>query len=185
MAYPKPLPLTKLLLSLLVGTGRITVDFYVLLHDLKFHRGNYLRGGHALVKEYQRLNHTAAARRALTQLRHTRYLTAQKIGQRLVVTLTAKGLAATLAAQLRHTPPRSDKLYTVVVFDVPQSQDAARRQFRWLLRQGGFAKLQQSVWVSSHDVYELVAQFITQAKLKSWVNIFQAKNFFKPPNERI
>ncbi len=153
-----------------------------MLYDLKYHRGTYLRGGHTLVKEYQRLSKETAAKRALTQLRQARYITAQKIGKRLLVTLTAKGRAATLVTQLKRAPRRPDTLSTVVVFDIPESQNIARRQFRWLLRQGGFAKLQQSVWVSRADVYKLVAQFVAQAKLKPWVNVFHAEHFLHLPH---
>lgn len=170
-------PTTKLLLSLLATTGQATIDFSTMLYDLKYHRGAYVRGGHALVKEYQRFSREREARLVLGQLKRANYVKAQRIGNRLMVSLTTKGRAASLAGQLKAASPRGDKLVTVVIFDIPESQNQARRQFRLLLRQGGFTKLQQSVWVSRADTYYLLARFIKQVKLQRWVNIFHAKNF--------
>jgi len=175
------LPTTKLLLALLSSTGKVAIDFYTLLYDLKFHRGDYVRGGHALVKEYQRFNKQREAKVALQQLKRAKYIQAQKIGNRLMVSLTAKGRAATLSAQLKAAQPRGDKLATVVIFDIPESQNNARRQLRLLLRQSGFTKLQQSVWQSKGDTYHLLAEFIKQVKLERWINVFRAKDFLNRP----
>lgn len=89
-------------------------------------------------------------------------------------------MAATLAIKLKQTP-RSVRGYTVVIFDIPQSENTARRQLRLLLRQGGFYKLQQSVWASSNDNYELLADFIKHLKLQQWVNLFRGSNFLYLP----
>ncbi|HAO81139.1 MAG TPA: CRISPR-associated endonuclease Cas2 [Candidatus Veblenbacteria bacterium] len=171
------LPISKLLLGLLASTGQASIDFYTLLYDMRYHRRAYIAGGHALVKEYQRLEKEHAVKEALRQLKRRHYIKTQKVGKRLMVTLTQKGSMATLAVNLQRAAMRSDKLYTVVVFDVPQSQNTVRRQLRLLLRQGGFIKLQQSVWMSKTDTYELIAQFIKQVKLEPWVNVFRARDF--------
>ncbi len=171
------LPTTKLLLSLLASTGQAMIDIATMFYDFRFNRGLYWRGGHALVKEYQRFSKQREVKEILKQLARTKYIKAQKIGNRLMIGLTDKGRAASIAMQLKATKPRDDKLATVVIFDIPQSQNHARRQFRLLLRQGGFTKLQQSVWGSRGDTYHLLAQFIRQLKLTRWVNIFHAKDF--------
>lgn len=174
-------PATKFLLELLAQAGRAPLDFFVFLHDLKYHRAAYARGGHALVEEFKRLKDQRTALRTLTVLSHSRYLTVHRIGRRLMVTLTTKGVAATLASHLRQAPKRSDGAYTVVIFDVPESQHLARRQFRLLLRQGGFIKLQQSVWVSERDVYDMVVEFVEQVKWQPWVNVFYSSHFWRWP----
>lgn len=174
-------PITKLLLELLAAAGTGTVDFYVMLHDLRFHRGAYLGGGHGYVKELQRLQNERAAKLVLKRLRERGYIRAQKLGRRLMVTLTTKGEQTTLAARLRVAPLRADRLYTVVIFDIPQSQNQTRRQFRWLLRQGGFIKLQQSVWVSRADAYQVLAAFTKRLRLEPWVNVFYARSFLNLP----
>lgn len=176
-------PTTKVLLDLLSATGRGVVDFATLLYDLKYHRGAYLKGGHAYVKELQLLRDERQAKLVLKRLQERGYVRARNLGARILVTLTTKGEQATLAARLRTTPVRKDELYTVVIFDIPQSQNLARRQFRWLLRQGGFTKLQQSVWVSPSDAYQLLAAFVKRLKLEPWVNVFYARTFLHLPKQ--
>lgn len=179
--YMPRVPATKFMLSLLAATGQTVVDFSTLLYDLKYHRSAYVRGGHALVQEYKRFRSEHEARAVLQQLKRARYVTAEKTGRRLMVSLTAKGRFAILATQLKTTRPRDDKLSTVVIFDIPESQSRTRRQLRLLLRQGGFTKLQQSVWRSRGDTHRLLTQFIKQAKLERWINIFHAKDFLSEP----
>lgn len=171
-------PITKVLLSLLAGTAEAAVDYYALLHALRHHRGTYFHGGLGAVRELARLRRERDARYALRQLQASSYVKARVIGTRLMVSLTAKGRATALATRLRSAPERADGLATVVVFDVPQSQNSARRRFRLLLRQGEFAKLQQSVWVSRRDTYALLREFIREAKLAAWVTVFRANDFF-------
>ncbi len=181
MSQTPRLPATKLLLALLARTGEASIDFYTFLHDLRYHRGTYMRGGHELVQELKRLGEAKQAQRVLDRLHQARYLKAHEIGNRLIVTLTKKGLAAALAVQLHQAPRRADKLCTVVIFDIPETERGARRQFRLLLRQGGFTKLQQSVWVSRGDTHELVTKFVKQAALEAWVNVFLATSFLHLP----
>ena len=173
-------PLTKLILGLLAGTGKPAIDFYSMLYDMRHYHGAYLRGGHASVQELKRLRREQDAKRALRQLQYAKYVKARRIGKRLEISLTQKGLAVTLALQLKQAA-KSKLGYTVVIFDVPQSENAARRQLRLLLRQGGFTKLQQSVWISQKDVYRLLADFIKKVKLEQWVNIFYGSNLLHLP----
>ncbi len=174
-------PTTKILLSLLVQTGQKLIDFHTFLHDLKSYHTTYLQGGYSLVKEIKKIQSEKNAKLTLKHLRLRNYVKSQKMGKRLQVILTNKGLAATLVDRLRQTKKRPDKLFTVVIFDIPQTQNLARRQLRLLLRQGGFKKLQQSVWVSENDTYLLITKFINDLKINSWVNIFYAKDFISPP----
>ena len=175
------LPVTKILLNLLAFTGRETIDFLTLLQDLHLYRGIFIRGGYEYVREFKRLQRENYARQALYNLRYSRYVIARRAGHRLMVHLTDKGKEALLSFQLRQADRRLDRRYTVVIFDIPQSARVARRQFRLLLRQGGFIKLQQSVWISQRDVYQLISDLVRHLKLESWVNVFLASNFLHLP----
>ncbi len=174
-------PISKIILTLLAQTGQTAIDYYNFFADLKFNRGYYLRGGHDLVVKMKKLQEEKLIKVTLKNLQRSNYIKAKKIGQRLTIFLTKKGLASTLAIRLKQSPTSKHKLATVVIFDIPQSQNAARRQFRLLLRQGGFTKLQQSVWASQRDNYNLVIEFVKQTKLTPWVNVFHANNFLTPP----
>ncbi len=179
-----PAPLTKLLLRTLAATGQRVVDFYVMLHDLKYNRGWYRQGGHANVREEQWLRDERRAKLALVRLRRSNYVIARKIGQRLVIELTDKGRQALLSQTLRSAPKAHDGSLTVVVFDVPESQRLARQQLRLMLKQGGFVKLQQSVWVSERDCYGLVSDFVKRIKAARWVNVFRGYDFLHLPEKQ-
>jgi len=55
-----------------------------------------------------------------------------------------------------------DRLWRVVVFDVPQSKDKMRRELRRAMSMYGFKMLQQSVWVYPHACDDFVALFKEQ-----------------------
>jgi len=176
----KRIPLTKVILSLLVKAGGTAADFCTTMSDLRSYQSAYLLGGHTYVQELKRLKKERDVKRALYQLKHVKYVKARRIGKQLEVSLTEKGLAVTLASQLKQAPKRKHGL-TVVVFDIPQTENEARRQFRLLLRQGGFVKLQQSVWVSQKDNYKLLVDFVKKIKLQPWINVFYGSNFLHQP----
>ncbi len=175
-------PLTKLLLALLVATGKEVIDLMSVMNDLNYYRSALLRGGHPHVSELKRLRREQDIRRAFYRLQDAHYVTARKIGKRLLVSLTDKGSANSLALQLRQAPVLAEERFTVVIFDVPQTQQAARRRLRQLLRQGEFKKLQQSVGVSKRDTLSLITRFVREKKLQSWVNVFLASDFLYPPH---
>ncbi len=183
MTPTKPRPVTKALLGILAELGGTLVDLNDLFVDIGQGYGSaHRRGGHEYVLELKALHQAARAQAAFRNLRRARYITARKIGRRFEVSLTPKGSAAVLVQQLRQLQPkRGATAYTVVVFDVPQTENRTRDQLRWLLRQGGFTKLQQSVWVGPAEAYQLVAAFVRQVHLQRWVNLFQATNFFHLP----
>ncbi|MDO8552899.1 MAG: hypothetical protein Q7S01_05285 [bacterium] len=49
-----------------------------------------------------------------------------------------------------------DKRYRLVMFDVPQYRRATRDRLRGIMRECGFLRLQDSVWIFPHDCEELV-----------------------------
>jgi DNA-binding transcriptional regulator PaaX len=173
---------SKILLDILAKTSQTLIDFGTFFYDMKHWRSAYMRGGSAYVRELKKLKNEKGVRLAYESLRRSKYITARKIGKKLIISLTAKGVAKTLSEQLLSTKPNAQNFYTVVIFDIPETERLARRQFRLFLRQSGFKKLQQSVWVSNNDVLQSLAKFIKQIKLQCWVNVFYAKNFLYPPH---
>lgn len=51
---------------------------------------------------------------------------------------------------------RWDRRFRMVVFDIPQKRRIVRDQLRSLMREAGFYRLQQSVWVHPYDCEELM-----------------------------
>ncbi len=171
--------LTKKLLLFLTAVGKELISTIELLNDLHNYRSLYLRVGQPQVDEFKKLRNEKILRTTIQALKRRQYIKAKKIGKRLMFYLTDKGKMACLTEQLRQTKPNSKRFHTVVIFDIPESQRLARRQLRWLLRQGNFIKLQQSVWMSKTDTYELITRLTKELKLQPWVNVFYATNFLK------
>ena len=76
--------------------------------------------------------------------------------------LTEKGQVALAldkmrAAQQLGRTRRWDKRYRLVMFDVPQYRRAVRDRLRNIMRECGFLRLQDSVWIYPYDCEELIA----------------------------
>ncbi|KKU39764.1 MAG: hypothetical protein UX54_C0004G0002 [Parcubacteria group bacterium GW2011_GWA2_46_39] len=119
--------------------------------------------------------------KTINSLIRRRYLEAKKIGHRVELFLTNKGQTATTSQRLLNASLHTRWNFTVVVFDIPRTENAVRRRFRWLLRQGGFLKLQHSVWISRRQVYKIMAKLINDLGLKKWVNVFEGQRFLVTP----
>lgn len=172
-------PLTKTILYFLASIGEAGLDYYNMFAAPRRFGWQAVGQDRYYVRELSRLRDKAVAQRALKNLRKSKYIIAQKIGKKVMIKLTSKGLKTTLTNQLRQAPKRSDGLATVVIFDIPEDFRAVRRELRWFLRQGGFHKLQQSVWLHEGDVYKLVNNFIKETKAERWINVFYGSNFLR------
>jgi len=76
--------------------------------------------------------------------------------------ITDSGQRHLALEQARNSKPakrrrRWDKRYRLVMFDIPQERRNTRDRLRFLMREFGFLRLQDSVWVSPYDCEELVA----------------------------
>ncbi|OGG57485.1 CRISPR-associated endonuclease Cas2 [Candidatus Kaiserbacteria bacterium RIFCSPHIGHO2_01_FULL_55_17] len=56
-----------------------------------------------------------------------------------------------------HRKLRWDRRYRMVIFDIPETRRGTRERLRRLMREFGFLRIQDSVWVSPHECEELVA----------------------------
>ena len=180
---PRP-PLSKTLLRALSQGGGVAVDFITFLHDIRHWQSAYGRGGSAYVHELKRLKEHRLAREALRTLERRGFVRCQHQADRLIVSLTPKGWDAALPEQLRHAPVHEPNTFTVVIFDIPETASAVRQQLRLLLRQGGFIKLQQSVWMSNLNNQTILANFIQRERLTRWVNLFCASKLLVPPRHQ-
>jgi DNA-binding transcriptional regulator PaaX len=176
------MPLTRLVLSIIADMGDSAVELTHLISAISTRYGNaYRRGGYGYVAELRRLQNDGELKRIVRDLKHNKFIAAAKVGQRFTLSLTKKGEAVILANRLKNANKHKQGFYTVIIFDVPVSHSSIRRQFRELIRQGGFSMLQRSVWISRADVYDLVAQYVKQFRLQSWVNLFRATDLFHIP----
>src|SRR3989344_3107132 len=59
---------------------------------------------------------------------------------------------------------RWDHRYRMVIFDIPEYRKGVRERLRRLMREFGFLRLQDSVWISPYDCEDLVA--LVKAELR-------------------
>ncbi len=91
--------------------------------------------------------------------------------------LTVSGRRALSLAQARASAPASrkrrwDKQYRLVMFDIPQRRKSTRDRLRMLMKDFGFLRLQNSVWVSPYDCEDLIA--LVKADLRVGTDILYA-----------
>lgn len=78
-----------------------------------------------------------------------KYLKLTKKGQLKLITLEKDDFKF-------KTPKKWDKKWRIVIFDIPQKRRLQRDKLRFTLKQIGFIRLQNSVWVFPYDCEELV-----------------------------
>ncbi len=130
-------------------------------------------------KKYRQEKAKQKAQSLLWRLKQNGYIKNIKREQKMLLTLTDKGQQRAFASVFNEAQLLPKNKWLVVIFDIPEKQAKARREFRWFLRQHNFIKLQQSVWVSQRQVYKPLKDLSEQLDLGEWINIFYAQDFYK------
>lgn len=181
MTHQKPTSLNRALLYLLYRTGKLAIDSITISRDISHWHKAFMDGGLSYVNQVKQLQNEKMTRATLQHLKYRKFIKAKKIGNRMIVTLTDKGKETVLKESIRRALMNQDGYYTVVIFDIPESQKNARQQLRLFLKECNFKKLQLSVWVSDKDVIKPLSQLIMNLKIDEWVNVFKAKDFLRKP----
>ncbi|RJQ35827.1 hypothetical protein C4568_00120 [Candidatus Parcubacteria bacterium] len=89
------------------------------------------------------------------------------------VSITAKGLVAFGQVALKTKQLLENRSWDgklrVVAFDIPERYASLRDKLRTILKQAGFEKLQQSIWIFPHDCKELIDLIQNEPVLKKYV----------------
>ncbi|MBI5733752.1 MAG: CRISPR-associated endonuclease Cas2 [Candidatus Kerfeldbacteria bacterium] len=174
-------PLSKIMLGIIAQVGEKTANSVNGYLDLIINP-TVLRYGRLIdTTGINALHDKRRSRAALRNLERSNYIKTKRLGQKIFISLTSKGQIELLSGELKQAKPNPQKIYTVVIFDIPESQRAVRDQVRYLLKQSDFKKLQQSVWVSRLDNYETVRKFIKQHQAQAWLNVFRGTDFNHQP----
>jgi len=169
---------SRFLLLLLSQTGKTVFDTIELMTDLNYYFKPFMRHGYGYVKELKKLKKQKDIKLAILRLKRGNYIKNEKIGNKIMFSLTNKGQLIGQLEKFKNAPLHPAGKTTVVIFDIPESQSATRRQFRLFLKQTNFNKLQKSVWINKHDVYNLTIDFVKSLKAKDWIYIFETTNIY-------
>lgn len=104
------------------------------------------------------------ARTAVQRLKIKGHIRFIERGGRKFVEITDAGKRALAFEEARASKPaqtkqkrRWDQRYRMVVFDIPEKRRGVRERLRRLMREFGFLRLQDSIWISPYECEELVA----------------------------
>lgn len=73
-------------------------------------------------------------------------------------------------------PRKWDKIWRVVVFDIPEKKKRARDALRWELKKLGFFELQKSVWIFPYECDDAI-DFLTEFfEIRDHVRVLEVSN---------
>lgn len=97
--------------------------------------------------------------------------------EELLIKLTDKGLDKAVWAKIKfETTKKWDKIWRIVIFDIPEDQRLARDLLRFKLKEWGFVKIQKSVWASKKNCTVPLRKYIKQLGISDWVLVIESNN---------
>lgn len=78
----------------------------------------------------------------------------------------------------RFTGKKWDGVWRLISFDVPEKKSVMRVGLRRKLKELGFGMLQESLWITPHDLGERLEEFLEQEDLKDFVIVWEGKRMF-------
>ncbi|KKW47934.1 MAG: hypothetical protein UY98_C0002G0029 [Candidatus Kaiserbacteria bacterium GW2011_GWA2_58_9] len=117
----------------------------------------------------ERANERYRRKRAIERLVDLDYI--QKEDERLSITENGRdALGESVDKTLKLLSTKKwDGKWRIAAFDIPEQYAALRDRVRALLKQAGFEKLQNSVWVFPHECEELVQLIKGQSRLSKYI----------------
>ncbi len=67
-----------------------------------------------------------------------------------------------------------DGKFRIVIFDIPEQKRVIRNLFRRRLKEWGFKRWQQSVWVTKRNVIKKLKILITDLKIEDWIAVIES-----------
>lgn len=171
----KPLSKKKLMLKQGIALSRI------FLSEIVNAAGWIMDGGYGGLAEYEDRKKRQRAYEArqlvyeerewMRSLERRKLIEIKRIGEKLMVRLTAKGWQQVLRDQIKCTRERCKDGVCVVIFDVPESERGIRDTLRGILAECGFTMVQKSVWMTDKDVLVPLCALLQGSNLHQWVRI--------------
>lgn len=69
-----------------------------------------------------------------------------------------------------------DGKWRIVIFDIPEQKRVIRNLFRRRLKEWGFRKWQQSVWVTKRNITKKLRLLIHDLKIEDWIAVIESKD---------
>ena len=86
--------------------------------------------------------------------------------------LTNKGLIKMQRIRWQAKKNKKSNKKTLIIFDIPETERRTRDLFRRCLYELGFSRIQKSVFISEHDVFNDLQELIKNCDIDEYVEIF-------------
>lgn len=116
-----------------------------------------------------------ANQKAMKRLRAQKLIRVRNLGDQVIHELTTDGKLLLLKSRILKT----ERLYSngeqcIVSFDIPEAARRTRMMFRLFLKEAGFSRLHDSLWVASKQVTSDLQELICCIGISKWVSVFLA-----------
>ncbi len=152
-------------------TGQLR-DFLVAPRHRKL--GVWLGLDNPLFRKYKNQKNRRAFANLVYYLKRKKYITAKNVNGVKAYMITKEGISKALQTSfiLENNKLRKDKKWIMLMFDIPQSHRSDRNLLKSIIKNLKYKLLQQSVWITPHDVSEKTEQLLQLHDLDKYVKIF-------------
>ncbi|MBU0646184.1 CRISPR-associated endonuclease Cas2 [Patescibacteria group bacterium] len=126
------------------------------------------------VLRMRKANEYKQRRQALTRLHQGKLIKISKNAENYTVALTESGLIENYRLQVLNAEEFEDNRFCIVIFDVPERHRRLRSQLRSFLKEAGFHRFQQSVWISPFNATKPLLELFRASNAKGWVRVYTA-----------
>ncbi len=119
-----------------------------------------------------------AIRSAVSRMCHQHILKVRRNGSKSYYSLTREGLELMQKGERRifqRGENKWDRLWSIVVYFIPEEKREARDRFRQELGWIGYGPLTIATWASPHDLTREVEEIVKKLGIKEYVRIFQSR----------
>lgn len=151
------------------------VDELDLLLTLGYQPAAVMKYGMAGIRERRDASKKKRERDILRRLKQTRLIEIEKRANEVRVALTHAGAKEYLRLKVLDADLYEDDRECLVVFDIPESKRALRKNLREFLRYAGFIPIQRSVWISKFNAGQAINELFQVKGSKSWMRIYEVR----------
>lgn len=142
---------------------------------------NYFKIIDASSKDWQKIKRNRLYR-VVKEFYQERIIDYKENGEGIInIVLTKEGQKRALKFKLDEMeikkPTKWDGEWRIIIFDIPEKFKKAREALRGKLKELGFAKLQQSVFVSPYECEDEIDFIVEVFQIRSWVRFMRVKSF--------
>src|SRR3989344_4790557 len=146
-----------------------SIEGYIQTEDFLYNPHKYLYG-------YPRKLNKPLILQAIKRLRQKGLIDYADMGK-IAFKLTDSGIDNAVRARLRLDDGKAwDKIWRLIIFDIPEDQRLARDLLRFKLKEWGFINIQKSVWATKKNCTKVIRSFIEELGISKWVLVVESND---------